>query len=190
MGNKLLDLMNTVRAIDIFATLSLLLFICGMIFKYRNALKGILESWRKQRNFEDDIMTSLRSMKQRYDELDDAIRFLEDSMYQAKQTSKEIQNQMYQTINDVSDDVKMVLASIDEMQKKEELSRRANIKAKIEQIYRECADSKCCTDTQFETLKDLIEDYERHGGHNSFVHSLVEKEMYTWDIIEHITRQK
>ena len=34
------------------------------------------------------------------------------------------------------------------------------------------------------TLEDLIEEYEAAGGENSFVHSLVQKEMYAWEKIE------
>ena len=37
-----------------------------------------------------------------------------------------------------------------------------------------------------ETLEGLIKTYEDYGGKNSFVHSLVQKEMYTWEHIDKI----
>lgn len=35
-----------------------------------------------------------------------------------------------------------------------------------------------------EALEGLIEQYESHGGTNSFVHSIVEPEMQTWKLVE------
>jgi hypothetical protein len=43
-----------------------------------------------------------------------------------------------------------------------------------------------CTDMAFETLRDLIEEYEAHGGVNSFVHSVVEQEMHNWKRVSRI----
>ena len=37
-------------------------------------------------------------------------------------------------------------------------------------------------------VKELIEEYEEHGGTNSFVHSTVEPEMYVWQKITNIKR--
>ena len=65
---------------------------------------------------------------------------------------------------------------------------RAEIKEKIERIYRECTHEQACTEMQFESLKDLIEQYEKHGGDNSFVHTIVQEEMYKWQIVKEIKR--
>ena len=35
-----------------------------------------------------------------------------------------------------------------------------------------------------EALEGLIEQYEAHGGKNSFVHSVVEPEMQIWKVID------
>ena len=45
-----------------------------------------------------------------------------------------------------------------------------------------------CTDMQLETLRELIDEYEVHGGVNSFVHSTVEPEMVTWNKILRIKK--
>lgn len=34
---------------------------------------------------------------------------------------------------------------------------------------------------ELEALEDLIDEYESAEGKNSFVHSVVQKEMYTWE---------
>ena len=34
---------------------------------------------------------------------------------------------------------------------------------------------------EIEVLEGLISTYEDYGGQNSFVHSVVQKEMYTWE---------
>ena len=47
-----------------------------------------------------------------------------------------------------------------------------------------------CTDMQFETLMDLIEEYEEHGGVNSFVHNVVQPEMHVWNKISRISNIK
>ena len=72
------------------------------------------------------------------------------------------------------------------MQERNSKTKRAEIKEKIERIYRECHPSMTCTDMALETLKELIEEYEVHGGINSFVHSTVEPEMYEWKVIKKI----
>ena len=79
---------------------------------------------------------------------------------------------------------------VTELQEREEETKRAEIKHSIEKAYRECCDTKVCTDTQFETLKDLIQAYEKHGGTNSFVHTLVIPEMYTWELIKKIPEKE
>ena len=74
------------------------------------------------------------------------------------------------------------------MEERNSKTKRAEIKEKIERIYRECHPAMMCTDMQLEALKDLIEEYEEHGGVNSFVHSKVEPEMFEWQVIEMISK--
>lgn len=92
-------------------------------------------------------------------------------------------------LNGISNNLKDVNEKLDIMERKNNLSKQADLKEKIEKLYRECHAHMVCTDTALETLKDLIADYERHGGKNSFVHSLVQPEMYTWDKIETIPKK-
>ena len=63
---------------------------------------------------------------------------------------------------------------------------QAELKDKIGQSYRYYHDIKKINDIEMETLEGLIKTYEDYGGKNSFVHSLVQKEMYTWEHIDKI----
>lgn len=62
--------------------------------------------------------------------------------------------------------------------------KRAELKDKISQSYRYYHEKQKINDIEFETLDDLIKAYESCGGNNSFVHSVVQKEMYTWEKIQ------
>jgi hypothetical protein len=86
-------------------------------------------------------------------------------------------------MNSQTRDIKEVTQKVDRMEERNSKTNRAELKEKIERIYRECHPAMTCTDMAFETLRDLIEEYEEHGGDNSFVHSKVEKEMYEWKIV-------
>ena len=103
-----------------------------------------------------------------------------------REDSRNIRNKMYEVINSQTQDIKDLKESVNKMQEKDSKTRRAELKEKIEKIYSECHPHMQCTDMQLEVLKDLIEEYEEHGGINSFVHSTVEKEMYLWEIISQI----
>ena len=100
--------------------------------------------------------------------------------------SRKIRREMYSIMDKQSDGIRNLTEIVVEMQKKNSKTKGAEIKSKIEGIYKECHPSMVCTDMAFETLKVLIEEYEVHGGDNSFVHSTVEPEMYEWKVIKTI----
>ena len=67
---------------------------------------------------------------------------------------------------------------------KKNKQKRAELKDKISQSYRYYHEKQKINDIEFETLNDLIKAYESCGGDNSFVHSVVQKEMYTWEQVQ------
>lgn len=73
-----------------------------------------------------------------------------------------------------------------ENEEKENRRVQAELKDKIGQSYRYYHDIKKINDIEMETLEGLIKTYEDYGGKNSFVHSLVQKEMYTWEHVKKI----
>ncbi len=186
MNKDLYTLLNTVKLVDVLVTTALFTLIIGILITQKKKIKDMLEGWRKKRNFEDTIIESINKLKENDIRLQANIDKVWGTMESARDTSKEIREEMYSDIKDVSNTLKVVNDKLNDIEKKNDLSKQADLKEKIEKLYRECHAHMVCTDTAFETLKDLITDYERHGGKNSFVHSLVQKEMYTWERIKTI----
>ena len=87
---------------------------------------------------------------------------------------------VFRNIKDVD-----IITFFKENDEKQNKCEQAKLKDKIGQSYRYYHDIKKINDIELETLEGLIQTYEDYGGTNSFVHSLVQKEMYTW---EHVDR--
>lgn len=168
MNNSIIQLLNTVKLVDVIVTAGLFFLIAGVLLTQRSKIKACLDHWHEKRTFEETVM-----------------KCITDNREDIELVRKKVAN--LEAAVDVIQEIKMTL---DNMQEKERLSKQANIKDKIERIYRESNQSKVCTDMQLETLKGLIQDYERYGGENSFVHSVVVKEMYTWKVIKMIPDKK
>lgn len=179
MNKNLFELLNAVKLVDVVVTSALFIALITIIATQRKKIKEIFETWRKKKNFEENAVTLISKNQKKID-------YLEETMTKARQQSIEIRAKMYDDLGEVKGNVKQIITTLDSMQKREKASKRADIKNKIERIYRECNAVEMITDMQFETLKELIEDYERHGGENSFIHSVVQKEMYDWKIIKKI----
>ena len=92
-------------------------------------------------------------------------------------------------MNNLKQEINNLKQEIINVHEKDSKTKRAEIKEKIERIYGECHPAMTCTDMQFEVLKELIEEYEEHGGVNSFVHTTVEPEMHTWNKIYRIRKE-
>ena len=73
--------------------------------------------------------------------------------------------------------------SVDNMQKKSDMNKAAELKDRIGQAYRYYHQIGKINVIEKEALKDLIKAYSQFSD-NSFVHSLVEKEMETWEVID------
>ena len=69
------------------------------------------------------------------------------------------------------------------MQKKSDMNKAAELKERIGANYRRFHATGKITTIEKESLRDLITAYSQFSD-NSFVHSLVEKEMETWEVIE------
>lgn len=102
------------------------------------------------------------------------------------------EEELLQAIKTNQAEIKLI---IDEMQKNtdrrfaesEEKNKkriRAELKDKISRSYRYYHSLGQINSMELEALEDLIEEYESADGQNSFVHSVVQKEMYTWKKID------
>ena len=133
--------------------------------EFRNNLNNYMEESRKDRKALHDEMT----------------KFTNNRISDRKQ-SLEIQKELNDTQNKITDKVEGICKKLDDMEEKENKRVQSEIKERIAQSYREYKETKQISSMELEALEDLIETYEAHGGENSFVHSVVQKEMYTWEI--------
>ena len=79
--------------------------------------------------------------------------------------------------------VKELQKSVSCMQQKSDMNEAARLKDRIGQSYRFHHATMSINSMEKETLKDLIDAYSQFSD-NSFVHSIVEKEMETWEITD------
>ena len=83
----------------------------------------------------------------------------------------------------ILDQIGELQKSVDNMQKKSDMNKAAELRDRIGQSYRFHHQTGKITVIDKECLKDLIAAYSQFSD-NSFVHSLVEKEMETWEVID------
>lgn len=163
MNDSLLELLTKVTIVDLIWSLSLIVLIVGILVSQKKKISKWLNKWRVNKNEEENFSKLVRK--------------LDTSVAEIKKT-----------VDNQSKEISALTKIVKDMQERNSKTKRAEIKEKIERIYSECHPAMTCTDMQFETLKELIEEYEVHGGMNSFVHSTVEPEMYTWKKIQRIKK--
>lgn len=109
----------------------------------------------------------------------DAANFRQNRVNDRKQ-SLSIQQQLLDKIQGVDEVLEFISNQINSNEEKRKSSERARLKDRIGQAYGHYNETKRWTKMEREALEDLISEYENAGGENSFVHSVVQKEMYTW----------
>lgn len=72
----------------------------------------------------------------------------------------------------------------DRVKETADASKRAELKDRIAQSYRYHSALGRWTKMDEDAFRDLIQDYEAHGGTNSFIHSICEPESYLWKITD------
>jgi chromosome segregation ATPase len=169
----------------IFA-IALIVVIVVILISQKKKISKWMNRWRKNKNDEENFNQLVYDLKDSVDKLKETVGQFQENREHDRNDSRRIRKEMYDVMNKQSDSINNLTNIVVEMQKKNSKTKRAEIKEKIERIYRECHPSMTCTDMALETLKELIEEYEAHGGINSFVHSTVEPEMYEWKVIKKI----
>ena len=150
---------------------------------------GLDNKWtRKKREDHELLITTTNSLKELSEEHKKDMKDLNDNNIIYREQSLIVREELKKSINDI-------FVKLDEMQEKtdkrfEENEKntnrriRAELKDKIGQSYRYYHKIGKINDMELEALEDLIKEYESVKGENSFVHSVVQKEMYTWEQVE------
>lgn len=146
------------------------------------------KSMRNRREEHELLMQTAEGLKELSEkQKDDVDKIYNDSLEHYHQ-SCEIRDNLADSINSISE-------KLDEMKKdteqrfkhneeKENERVQAELKDRISQLYRYYHAKGQINNMEIEALEGLIASYESYGGQNSFVHSVVQKEMYTWEITE------
>ena len=186
MNNSLMDLLTEITVYDLILTLSLLSIGVAVLASQKSKISKWLDKWRKNKNEEEDFNNLVYGLRDSVTELKKAVEQFQVNREHDRDDSRKIRSEMYGVMNKQSESIKNLTDIVVKMQEKNSKTQRAELKEKIERIYSECHPAMTCTDMQLETLKELIEEYEEHGGNNSFIHTVVEPEMYTWKIIQRV----
>lgn len=193
MDKSILELLTKVTLYDLIWSMLLIVAIIGIIISQKAKILQWMNKWRKTKNDDEDFHALVYELRDAINALGDKVeqnqKNRDKELLQYRDDSRKIREEMYKVMNGQSQDIKELTKAMKEMQEKDSKTKRAEIKEKIQRIYRECHPARICTDMQFEVLQELIEEYEEHGGVNSFVHSVVETEMYEWEIISEIKEE-
>lgn len=188
MNESLLELLTKVTLFDLIWSLFLISILLGIMVSQKKKISKCLNKWRKNKNEEENFNNLVYNLKKSVDEINTVIEQISQNRIHDREDSRRIRNEMYKIMDKQSGSIEHLTKIVVDMQKKNSKTKRAEIKEKIERIYSECHPAMTCTDMQYETLKELIEEYEEHNGANSFVHSTVEPEMHLWKKINRIKK--
>ena len=188
MNESLFELLTKVTLFDLIWSLSLIIVIIGIILSQKKKFLSLLNKWRKTKNDEEDFNHLVYNLKNSVEEINNTLEQISQNRAHDREDSRRIRTKMYAVMDKQSESIDNLTKIVVEIQKKNSKTKRAEIKEKIERIYSECHSAMTCTDMQYETLKELIEEYEEHNGSNSFVHSTVEPEMHLWKKINRIKK--
>lgn len=144
---------------------------------------------------ETDTTALHREIKESIDDLKKQMKEYSDNRVSDRKQSFAIQKELTEAQGKISESVDKIFDKVatlkedtdrrfEESEAKQNRRVQAEIKDKIAQLYRRYHSTSTIKAIELESLKDLIRTYEEHGGENSFVHSLVEKEMYTWKVVD------
>lgn len=190
MNESLLDLLNKVTLLDFIWTVTLIILLIGVLLSQKKRIVKWLNKWRKTKNQEEDFNSLVYNLKDSVSEINNAIEQISQNRIHDREDSRKIRDEMYQVMNKQSESINNLTQIVVDMQEQNSETKRAEIKEKIARIYSECHPAMTCTDMQYETLEDLITQYEKHKGNNSFVHTTVEPEMHLWEKITRIKSTK
>lgn len=155
------------------------------------------ESDAHDENIKEELCAFISEIKVSMLKTQNEIKQFSENRVHDREQSFKIQKELTDSQNNLAESLSSISEKIDKMQhttdlrfkeseEKNNKRIRAELKDKISQSYRYYHELGKINDMELEALEDLIEEYEEADGQNSFVHSVVQKEMYTWEKIDRI----
>nr|DAK31280.1 MAG TPA: hypothetical protein [Caudoviricetes sp.] len=146
------------------------------------------KSMRQKREEHNLVMSTANGLKELTETHKKDIQKINEDNLKHYQESCEIRNNLAKSIENISDKIDQMKNDTDkrfkENEAKENKRVQAELKDRISQSYRCYHIKNQINKMELESLEGLIASYESYGGLNSFVHSVVQKEMYTWEVID------
>lgn len=137
---------------------------------------------KDEEEFRNSLNNYIKESREDLKALHDEMTVYSTNRINDRKQSLEIQKELTDSQNKLTDKVDDICRKLIDMEEKENKRVQSEIKERIAQSYRQYNETKQISSMELEALEDLIETYEAHGGENSFVHSVVQKEMYTWEV--------
>lgn len=190
MEKLLTKYLENINPTIIIVAIIILIFICWIIIKNRKVISELLNDLYNRKKNKEELLQTIKNNQS------DIKTIMENRIHDREQ-SFAIQKELTEAQNKLSESLSIISKKIDDMQRntderfieserKNNKRIRAELKDKISQSYRYYHSLGKINDMELEALEDLIEEYEEADGKNSFVHSVVQKEMYTWEKIDRI----
>lgn len=167
MDKSVMELLHEVSGAELLIAILLIIALCVLVLTQKEKLSKHLNKWRTEKNEEEDFHALVYELKNSIEKLSKEVKENQENrdkeLLHYRDDSRKIRDEMYKVMNNQSDSIRELKETVLQIQEKNSETKRAEIKEKIERIYRECTHEQVCTEMQFESLKDLIEQYEKHG---------------------------
>lgn len=141
-----------------------------------------IETWNKfyeRRKRKEELLQMLVDDHKR-------IKEYEKNRIHDREQSFQIQKQLIESQQQLDFSLAELKQHLISMEEKQNKKTRADLKDKIRRSYQVYHERGEWNDMEKESLEGLIEEYECAAGTNSFVHDIVQPEMYTWKLVERI----
>lgn len=190
MEELLTKYLENINPMIVIVAIILIVFICWILIKNRKVISELFNDLYNRKKNKEELLQTIK------DNQADIKTIMENRIHDREQSftiQKELtdaQNKLSESLSDISKKIDDMQRNTDERfmesERKNNKRIRAELKDKISQSYRYYHSLGKINDMELEALEDLIEEYESADGKNSFVHSVVQKEMYTWEKISQI----
>lgn len=185
MNDLLINWLDAANPSVILAAAALCFLFFWSLLKNRRTISDFFNSFYDKRRGREELLATIR-------ENQSAIKTIMANRVHDREQSFVIQKELTDAQKELSKSLFAISQKIDSMkahtdkrfqesEQKNNKRIRAELKDKISRSYRYYHSLGKINDMELEALEDLIEEYETADGQNSFVHSVVQKEMYTWE---------
>lgn len=188
MEEILIKCLTDIHPVIIIAAFMMIIIFCWILIKNRKIISELFNDLYHRKKNKEELLQIIKNNQAAIKEImNNRIHDREQSFSIQKELT-DAQSKLSESLSDISRKIDDMQRSTDERfiesERKNNKRIRAELKDKISQSYRYYHSLGKINDMELEALEDLIEEYEEADGENSFVHSVVQKEMYTWEKIE------